>query len=597
MSSTAAASPDVPAPAAEPQRRTGAEMIWEVLEQEGVEVVFGYPGGAIMPAYDALPRYRVRHVLVRHEQGAAHMADGYARASGRVGVAVATSGPGATNLVTGIATAMLDSVPCVFITGQVSSHLIGSDAFQETDVTGVTLPITKHNWLVTRPEDVGPVLREAFHVARTGRPGPVLVDVTKDAQQGSCDFDPADRRLARVPHRRPERGGTADALDRAAALIDHAERPLILAGHGIVQAGAAAELLAFVERTGAPVASTLLGLGGFPATHPRALGMMGMHGEAWVNRAVQEADLLIALGMRFDDRVTGNLKTYAPRARKIHVDLDSSEIGKNVAVDLAIIGDVKQVLAELTPRCKPSTRATWIARIEAEKGDAAVRDIQRLPDTGKLFAAHVIHDLWRLTEGKAVVVTDVGQHQMWEAQYYKHDHARGLVTSGGLGTMGFALPAAIGARFARPDDEVWVIAGDGGFQMTAAELSTCAQEGLKVNVAIINNGYLGMVRQWQEMFYGGRYVATPMRSPDFVKLAEAHGLTGLRVTRRAEVADAVAAARRAPGTVVIDFRVEQEDSVYPMVPTGADLGEMIRRPAPSPIVETARDSDEDEVPR
>ncbi len=597
MSSTAAASPDVPAPAAEPQRRTGAEMIWEVLEQEGVEVVFGYPGGAIMPAYDALPRYRVRHVLVRHEQGAAHMADGYARASGRVGVAVATSGPGATNLVTGIATAMLDSVPCVFITGQVSSHLIGSDAFQETDVTGVTLPITKHNWLVTRPEDVGPVLREAFHVARTGRPGPVLVDITKDAQQGSCDFDPADRRLARVPHRRPERGGTADALDRAAALIDHAERPLILAGHGIVQAGAAAELLAFVERTGAPVASTLLGLGGFPATHPRALGMMGMHGEAWVNRAVQEADLLIALGMRFDDRVTGNLKTYAPRARKIHVDLDSSEIGKNVAVDLAIIGDVKQVLAELTPRCKPSTRATWIARIEAEKGDAAVRDIQRLPDTGKLFAAHVIHDLWRLTEGKAVVVTDVGQHQMWEAQYYKHDHARGLVTSGGLGTMGFALPAAIGARFARPDDEVWVIAGDGGFQMTAAELSTCAQEGLKVNVAIINNGYLGMVRQWQEMFYGGRYVATPMRSPDFVKLAEAHGLTGLRVTRRAEVADAVAAARRAPGTVVIDFRVEQEDSVYPMVPTGADLGEMIRRPAPSPIVETARDSDEDEVPR
>lgn len=597
MSSTAAASPDVPALAAEPQRRTGAEMIWEVLEQEGVEVVFGYPGGAIMPAYDALPRYRVRHVLVRHEQGAAHMADGYARASGRVGVAVATSGPGATNLVTGIATAMLDSVPCVFITGQVSSHLIGSDAFQETDVTGVTLPITKHNWLVTRPEDVGPVLREAFHVARTGRPGPVLVDITKDAQQGSCDFDPADRRLARVPHRRPERGGTADALDRAAALIDHAERPLILAGHGIVQAGAAAELLAFVERTGAPVASTLLGLGGFPATHPRALGMMGMHGEAWVNRAVQEADLLIALGMRFDDRVTGNLKTYAPRARKIHVDLDSSEIGKNVAVDLAIIGDVKQVLAELTPRCKPSTRATWIARIEAEKGDAAVRDIQRLPDTGKLFAAHVIHDLWRLTEGKAVVVTDVGQHQMWEAQYYKHDHARGLVTSGGLGTMGFALPAAIGARFARPDDEVWVIAGDGGFQMTAAELSTCAQEGLKVNVAIINNGYLGMVRQWQEMFYGGRYVATPMRSPDFVKLAEAHGLTGLRVTRRAEVADAVAAARRAPGTVVIDFRVEQEDSVYPMVPTGADLGEMIRRPAPSPIVETARDSDEDEVPR
>jgi acetolactate synthase-1/2/3 large subunit len=584
-----------------PQKRTGAEIIWEVLEQEGVEVVFGYPGGAIMPAYDALPKYKVRHVLVRHEQGAAHMADGYARASGRVGVAVATSGPGATNLVTGIATAMLDSVPCVFITGQVSSHLIGTDAFQETDVTGVKLPITKHNWLVTRAQDVGPVLREAFHVARTGRPGPVLVDITKDAQQASCDFDPADRSLARVPHRRPDHAlaDTHDAFDRAIRLIDHAERPLILAGHGIVQAGAAAELLAFVERTGVPVASTLLGLGGFPATHPKALGMMGMHGEAWVNRAVQEADLLIALGMRFDDRVTGNLKTYAPRARKIHVDLDPSEIGKNVAVDVAIVDDVKRVLATFTPRCKPADRAPWIARIEAEKGDAAVRDIQALPDTGKLHAAHVIHDLWRLTEGKAVVVTDVGQHQMWEAQYYKHDHARGLVTSGGLGTMGFALPAAIGARFARPGDEVWVVAGDGGFQMTACELSTCAQEGIKVNVAIINNGYLGMVRQWQEMFYGGRYVATPMRSPDFVKLAEAHGLTGLRVTNRAELAGIVEHARQTPGTVVIDFRVEQEDSVYPMVPSGADLGDMIRRPhaAPSVLVETGADSEEDEVPR
>jgi acetolactate synthase-1/2/3 large subunit len=585
-----------------PGKRTGAEIMWEVLEQQGVEVVFGYPGGAIMPAYDALPKYNVRHVLVRHEQGAAHMADGYARASGRVGVAVATSGPGATNLVTGIATAMLDSVPCVFITGQVSSHLIGTDAFQETDVTGVTLPITKHNWLVTRAQDIAPVLREAFHVAKSGRPGPVLVDITKDAQQGTCEFDPADRTVARPPRLRPERATAADREDSyaaAARLIDHAERPLILAGHGIVQAGASAELLAFVEHTGAPVASTLLGLGGFPATHPRALGMMGMHGEAWVNRAVQEADLLIALGMRFDDRVTGNLKTYAPRARKIHVDLDSSEIGKNVAVDVAIVDDVKRVLAQLTPRCKRQDRAPWIARIEAEKGESAVRDIQALPDTGKLHAAHVIHDLWRLTEGKAVVVTDVGQHQMWEAQYYKHDHARGLVTSGGLGTMGFALPAAIGARFARPGDEVWVVAGDGGFQMTACELSTAAQEGIKVNVAIINNGYLGMVRQWQEMFYGGRYVATPMRSPDFVKLAEAHGLTGLRVTKRSELAATVAAARRDPGTVVIDFRVEQEDSVYPMVPSGADLGDMIRRPqaAPSPLVETGADTEEDEVPR
>jgi acetolactate synthase-1/2/3 large subunit len=585
------------------QPRLGADLLWAALEAEGVEVVFGYPGGAVMPAYDALPRSRVRHVLVRHEQGAAHMADGYARASGRVGVAIATSGPGATNLVTGIATAMLDSVPCVFITGQVASHLLGSDAFQETDVTGVTLPITKHNWLVTRAEDIGPTLREAFHVARSGRPGPVLVDITKDALQARAPLASTERRLARAPRRRPPgpdpvAADPDDALGRAVRLIDGAERPLILAGHGIVQAGATADLIAFVERAGVPVACTLLGLGGFPATHARALGMMGMHGEAWVNRAVQSADLLIALGMRFDDRVTGNLKTFAPRARKIHVDLDPSEIGKNVIADVAIIDDVGRVLRALAARCRPAERAAWHARIEADKGDTAVRDIQALPDTGKLHAAHVIHDLWRLTAGRAVVVTDVGQHQMWEAQYYKHDHPRGLITSGGLGTMGFALPAAIGARLARPDAEIWVVAGDGGFQMTAAELSTCAQEGLKVHVAIINNGYLGMVRQWQELFYGGRYVATPMLSPDFVLLAQAHGLTGLRVTRRSEVAEAVAAARRAPGTVVIDFRVEQEDSVYPMVPSGAALDEMIRRPhAPSPIVETAADSDADEVPR
>ena len=598
------ASASAATPSPQPLRRTGAEIIWEVLEQEGVEVVFGYPGGAIMPAYDALPKYRVRHVLVRHEQGAAHMADGYARASGKVGVAVATSGPGATNLVTGIATAMLDSVPVVFITGQVSSHLIGTDAFQETDVTGVTLPITKHNWLVTRAEDVGPTLREAFHVARSGRPGPVLVDITKDAQQGSCSFDPDDRSFARTPHGRPPRATSLERVERAAVLIDGAERPVILAGHGIVQAGASAELLAFVEKTGIPVACTLLGLGGFPATHPRALGMMGMHGEAWVNRAIQEADLLIALGMRFDDRVTGNLKTYARRARKIHVDLDPSELGKNVPADVGIVDDVKHFLQTITPRVRASDRAPWLARIDTEKGDVAVRDIQSLPDGGKLYAAHVIHDLWRLTDGKALVVTDVGQHQMWEAQYYKHDHARGLVTSGGLGTMGFALPAAIGARMARPDSEVWVVAGDGGFQMTACELSTCAQDGVKVNVAIINNGYLGMVRQWQEMFYGGRYVATPMRSPDFVKLAEAHGLTGLRVTKRSEVAAAVEAARRDPGTVVIDFRVEQEDSVYPMVPTGADLHDMIRRPVGStpppggsPLAETGADPDDQELPK
>ncbi|WP_437683078.1 biosynthetic-type acetolactate synthase large subunit [Sorangium sp. So ce131] len=567
-------------------KRTGAQIIWEVLVREGVDVVFGYPGGAIMPAYDTILGYPIRHVLVRHEQGAAHMADGYARASGKVGVAVATSGPGATNLVTGIATAMLDSSPIVCITGQVSSKLLGTDAFQETDITGVTLPITKHNYLVTDVEDIAPTIREAFYIARSGRPGPVLVDITKDAQQASIDFEPPKGEV-RLPGYRPSHDAVQAEIEKAIELIDEAERPLILAGQGIVRAEATRELLAFVEKTGIPVASTLLGLGGFPATHPLSLGMMGMHGEAWVNTAIQEADLLIALGMRFDDRVTGNLKTYAVKAKKIHVEIDRSEINKNVKVDVGLIGDVRDTLLSLIPGVKQRNRSPWIDRITALKGDSAVRDIQQLPYHDKLYAAHVMHDLWRLTDGKALVVTDVGQHQMWEAQYYKHDHPRKLITSGGLGTMGFALPAAIGARFAKPNDEVWVVVGDGGFQMTACELSTCAQEGIKVHVAIINNGYLGMVRQWQEFFYNRRYSATPMRSPDFVKLAEAHGLTGIRVTRREEIAGAVARARETPGTVVVDFRVEQEDSVYPMVPAGADLSDMIRRP--SPILETGED--------
>jgi acetolactate synthase-1/2/3 large subunit len=567
-------------------QRTGAEIMWEVLAREGVEVVFGYPGGAIMPAYDAMLKYKTRHVLVRHEQGASHMADGYARASGRVGVCLATSGPGATNLVTGIATAMLDSVPMVAITGQVASKYIGTDAFQETDITGVTLPITKHNYLVTRAQDIAPMMREAFYVARSGRPGPVLVDITKDAQQAITEFLWDDKPV-RLPGYRPDHRALPEELRRAIDLIDHAERPVIFCGHGIIAAGASALLRDLVEKTGIPVASTLLGLGGFPASHPLSLGMMGMHGEAWVNQAIQEADLIVALGMRFDDRVTGKLETYAPRARKIHCELDPAEINKNVRVDVALIGDVADTLRSILPAVAKRDRSSWIARVNEFKGDSAVRDIQTMPHSGQLFAAHVMHDLWRITEGKALVVSDVGQHQMWEAQYYKHDYPRKLITSGGLGTMGFALPAAIGAKFARPDEEVWVVVGDGGFQMTAAELSTCAQEGIKVNVAIINNGYLGMVRQWQQFFYGGRYAGTPMRSPDFVKLADAHGLLGLRVTEREQIPAAVAAARDSDQTVVIDFRVEQEDSVYPMVPAGADLHDMIRRP--SPIVETAQD--------
>ena len=566
---------------------TGAQILWEALVREGVTDVFGYPGGAILPAYDAMLGYPIRHILVRHEQGATHMADGYARASGKVGVAIATSGPGATNMVTGIATAMMDSSPIVCITGQVGSKLIGSDAFQETDITGITLPITKHNYLVTSADDVAPAVREAFAVARSGRPGPVLVDITKDAQQGTCenvDWDAAEPHLTETyDDALPGDGTAAEAIE----LINQAERPLILAGHGVMLSGAEREIAALAERGHIPIAVTLLGIGGVAASHPLNLGMMGMHGEAWVNHAIQEADLLIALGMRFDDRVTGNLKTYAPTARKIHVDIDRAELNKNVRVDVAIAKDLRTALQEWIPAVAQRDRGAWLARIDAIKGDAAVRDIQNLPDNGHLYAAHVINDLWRLTSGNAVVVSDVGQHQMWEAQYYKHDRSRSLITSGGLGTMGFALPAAIGAKVARPDAEVWVVVGDGGFQMTMAELATIAQENLDVNIAIINNGYLGMVRQWQEFFYEKRYAATPLVNPNFAKLAEAFGIRAATVTKRSDVAGAVEAARCQNRAALIDFQVEQEDSVYPMVPAGADLHKMIRRP--SPIVETAAD--------
>src|SRR5215475_4640877 len=557
----------------------GAQILWECLAREGVDVVFGYPGGAILPTYDAMTKYpQIHHVLVRHEQGASHMADGYARATGKVGVAIATSGPGATNLVTGIATAMMDSSPIVCITGQVSSGAIGSDAFQETDITGVTLPITKHNYLVTQPDEIASAIREAFAIARSGRPGPVLVDISKDAQQATIQPE-WNLPPIRVPRNGKNGQVRIDELNRAVDLINASERPVILAGQGILKAACAPLLLELAEKTGIPVACTLLGLGGFPATHPLSLGMMGMHGEAWVNASIQEADLLIALGMRFDDRVTGKLATYAQHARKIHAEIDPSEINKNVKVDVALPGDVRHTLEALIPVVQQRERKAWVERIAGRRAEAASRDVQTIPCGNKLFAAHVLHDLWRLTEGKALVVTDVGQHQMWEAQYYKHDRPRSLITSGGLGTMGFALPAAMGARFARPQDEIWVVAGDGGFQMTACEMVTCAQEGLKLNIAIINNGYLGMVRQWQEFFYNRRYVATPLLSPDFVLLAQAHGLAAFRVTRREEIPAAVERARKEPGSVVIEFRVEQEDSVYPMVPANTDLRDMIRRPA------------------
>jgi acetolactate synthase-1/2/3 large subunit len=564
---------------------TGAEILCETLTHLGVRDLFGYPGGAILPVYDALGKSKLHHVLVRHEQGATHMADGYARASGGVGVAMATSGPGATNMVTGIATAMLDSSPVVCITGQVSSKLLGSDAFQEIDITGITMPITKHNVVVSRAEDIARTVREAFVIANSGRPGPVLVDITKDAQQASCDFN-WETSAPKLPVKRQRVNYDKADFDRAVELLNSAKRPLILAGHGIMVSGAMRAFEQFVRTGDIPVAMTLLGIGCFPASDPMNLGMMGMHGEAWVNHAIQEADLLIAVGMRFDDRVTGDLRTYARDARKIHIEIDRSEINKNVKVDSALVGDAREVLEQLIPAIQHRDRGDWLAHIRELKGDSAVRDIQGLPDNGHLYAAHVINDLWKETNGEAIVVTDVGQHQMWEAQYYHHNQPRSLVTSGGLGTMGFALPAAIGAKFAKLDSDVWVVAGDGGFQMTMCELATIVQEKIKVNIAIINNGFLGMVRQWQEFFYDKRYVATPLVAPDFAALANAFGIRGERITSRADVTPTIRSARESKESVLIDFRVEQEDSVYPMVPAGGSLHEMIRRPN-SPLVETA----------
>ncbi|MGE5222409.1 MAG: biosynthetic-type acetolactate synthase large subunit [Omnitrophica WOR_2 bacterium] len=558
-------------------KRTGAQIVWECLLHEGTRVVFGYPGGSNLPIYDAMPEYPIHHVLVRHEQGAAHAADGYARASGDVGVAMATSGPGATNLVTGIATAYMDSSPVVCITGQVASKLIGYDAFQEVDITGITLPITKHNYLITDIHDLTQAIREAFYIARSGRPGPVLVDIAKDVQQASLEWE-YDETPIRMRGYRPDLRPLPKSLQQAIEMIQSAKRPVILAGRGVLLSGAMQELQEFAEKTNTPVAMTLLGIGGFPSGHPLNLGMMGMHGEAWVNQAIQNADLLLAVGMRFDDRVTGNLQAYAPDAKKIHFDIDPSEINKNVRVDLPLIGDLRETFGQLLPHIQPVAHEDWQAAINEMRGDSILRDIQNLPDNGRLYSAHVINDLWRYTGGNALVISDVGQNQMWTAQYYRHEKPYTYITSGGLGTMGFALPAAIGAKFARPEEDVWAIAGDGGFQMTQAELSTIAQEGIKVNIAILNNGYLGMVRQWQQFFYESRYTATPIKSPDFIKIAEAHGLTGLRVKQRSEIEAAVRTAQEAEGSVLLEFLVEQEDSVYPMVPAGAGLHNMIRRP-------------------
>jgi len=564
-------------------KRTGAQIVWEMLKREEVEVVFGIPGGAIMHTYHPRQEYGIRHILARHEQSAAHAADGYARVSGKVGVAMATSGPGATNLVTGIATAMMDSVPMVCITGQVPSHLIGTDAFQETDITGISLPITKHNYLVTDIDELASTLHKAFYVARSGRPGPVLIDLPKDIQKAETDFVPPEEEVE-LPGYHPVGPGDPTLVEKAAELIDQAERPVILAGHGVMMSGAMRELRKFVEKTNTPVAFTLLGKGGLPESHPLALGMMGMHGEAYVNHAIQEADLLLAFGMRFDDRVTGNLEHYAPNAKKIQVDLDAAELNKIVAVDVPILGDLRHVLDQLLPRVERQTHPEWLGRIETWREDSHRRDIVKRPENGNLIAPQVVNAIWESTGGEAIMVTDVGQHQMWAAQYYRSDNPNYLVTSGGLGTMGFGLPAAIGAQVGQPEREVWAVVGDGGFQMTIHDLATVAQEQLPVRIALSNNSYLGMVRQWQEFFYNERYEATDLwANPDFVKLVEAYGIRSWRVTSPDEMQPAIDEARAHDGPSFIEFQVVQtgeEGNVYPMVPSGAALHEMIRRPIP-----------------
>jgi acetolactate synthase-1/2/3 large subunit len=475
----------------------------------------------------------------------------------------------------------MDSSPIVCITGQVVANLIGSDAFQEIDITGITLPITKHNYLVYDVEELAYTIREAFHIARTGRPGPVLIDIPKDVQIASTEFVYPEDEIE-LPGYHPPQGATDEQIEAALKLIQEAERPVILAGHGVLMSGASREVLEFAERTQTPFALTLLGKGGLPEMHTLSLGMMGMHGTGHANLAIQNADLLLAFGMRFDDRVTGNLRTYAPHAKKIHIDIDSSEIHKNVRVDLPILGDLKTVLKQLLPSVEPVQHKAWLSQIRDWMEDADERDIVHQEAGEKLLAAHVIHDMWKATGGDATVVTDVGQHQMWEAQYYPHQDPNTLITSGGLGTMGFGLPAAIGAAMGLKSTNVWSISGDGGFQMTMAELATAVQERVPVNIAIINNGYLGMVRQWQEFFYEERYNATPMFTPDFVKLAEAFGIPARQVTERKDVIPAIEWAESiTDGPALVEFRVEKHDIVYPMVPAGADLHNMIRRPMPS----------------
>ncbi|PYO62278.1 MAG: biosynthetic-type acetolactate synthase large subunit [Gemmatimonadetes bacterium] len=553
---------------------TGAQILCRELVAAGVDVIFGYPGGAIMPFYHALPEYPgLRHVLVRHEQAAAHAADGYARASGRVGVCVATSGPGATNLVTGLATAHMDSSPVLAITGQVGRPMIGRDAFQETDVIGLTLPITKYNHLVQDISELAAIVREAVAIARDGRPGPVLIDVPKDVQNQKAAYTPPEGKAA-APAPVPP---LAQGVDEAARLIAEAERPLLMIGHGVILSGAYAEVRALAEKTGIPVITTLLGISAFPESHPLHLGMPGMHGEVHVNRAIQHADLIVGIGLRFDDRVTGNLAAFAPRAKIVHVELDRAEVGKNVPVAVGIVGDARQITQRLVEAVRPRTCEAWVAEIRGFVRPRAEAF------SGDLSPEAILASIYEATGGSCTIVTDVGQHQMWVAKHYPYQRPNTHITSGGLGTMGFAVPAAMGVHLARPGELVWAISGDGGFQMNMAEIATMVQEGLSVKMAIFNNGYLGMVRQWQQFFHEKRYSCTPIWSPDYVKLAEAYGIAGWRVENRGQLDDVVRRANATPGPALVEFVIAQEANVYPMIPPGGSLSEPIEaQPAATP---------------
>lgn len=552
---------------------TGADALCDSLVAQGVDVIFGYPGGAVIPLYDVLSRYsdRIRHVLVRHEQWAAHAAEGFARSTGRVGVCLATSGPGATNLVTGLADALLDSVPVVAITGQVGLPMIGKDAFQEVDIIGVTLPITKHSYLVEDVADLPRIVAEAFHIAATGRPGPVLIDIPKSVLV--ADTVPPAPVIVDLASYRPTQRGNPNQLKSVARLLAAAKRPVVMAGHGIAISGATAEFRQFVERADLPVAFTLHGLGTLPTSHPLSLGLMGMHGHVHVNRAIDRCDLLINVGARFDDRATGRVDAFAPRATVIHIDIDPAEIGKNVRTDVPVVGDAKLVLAALLELLEEQRRPAWLAEIEAWRVPAPSAGMDAGASAISPFA--LLAALRDATAGEAIFTADVGQHQMWAAQHLATEVPERWLSSGGLGTMGFGLPAAIGAQLGNPGREVWAIVGDGGVQMSLPELATVAQERLPIKLAILNNGYLGMVRQWQDLFHNRNYSQTPISAPDFVKLAEAYGIVGLRASKPDEVAGAIARARAIEGPVVIEFLINPEENVYPMVPPGGANSQMI----------------------